>query len=1190
RSRARLSFGLAFLMMISAQSGVFMDLESPSEELSDLRIMESTTRSVNLVDVPAWKINDAWSYDGYLDVGAFVASSGVSSNVQYLEGTLTQTVSDIGWCDVDNDGEIDWDLDLMCYKVEGDAYYEAQDVNLDGQDGDLIVHMDTEEWISVSDLSVFREVATFNIDFEVTIWWWTVTEDIADLTVTNDYYPTLEGYDFPLSVGEVWETDYTVETDYSGTSDYVTIPSDSSSSNTTSWEIVSQGYPGTFYNGCSQSYNITNYDDNGDEAGYKWYCPAIRGDIRTSYSVAGLGIQAEHELTTYQAAGRGKQVIVEIEYPLSPLDFEMSAWINVTSQGQPVSDEYVRFRYEIGAYDAWVNGGNDVAFQHNLTTASNGSAFLTFNTGHLPDGTTSQGELGSHGIIVWASGSNPVNTLVGATTVTIDPEVHAIDLVSRSEGVTVERTRGNRTVTLDNNIGFNAIPDDQLTFSVPVLNRGLLNSPATTLLVEAPDGSASSTEIPSLSSLEEMRVDVIWVVPEGQQSGDISLTFTVDPNEEIAADGNRSNNEGSFSLFIGRLPVASLAIASESLTMTEVSFNGLSSYDPDGGFPVCEFTVEKLDGESWTSLEEDCVQEYTWDDDGTFLVSLTITDDESDQDHAEAYITILNRPPEVEIGVDQSSVPVLSSVTFDVEESGDLDTLNEEAPVEIQWHLPCDEGQVGVRCTVTPESEGPFTMGVTVMDDDGATTEDTLTIEVTNIPPTNPRTEVWLGGNRLIPQMLGENARYTVNEGDVLILKGWADDSANDLGGLQHHWSPDAELQPDMIISSTGHQSEIGHTYDISGQHLATLQVVDDDGASTETVIIQFLVSNLAPSISPVAPLLPVTEDELVQLSIGVSDTLGDMPNLIACYDLDPYANSDSEGNATDDCDLETQHLAHSWPDATTAPDHIVFHVTDDDGERASIAISIDVRNVDPDPRASTSDYNPTVGDVIVLSANGTTDSQFDMENMLYVWDLDIGKDSDGDGDPTNDIDRTGPWIEVSFSSEGTRTVQMTALDEGEGSSMTLVIEVKKEPFSFGGMMADYGLYFVLLGLILILVTVLVQRMRPSEVIVEAPVVENVSRRRGRKISMDDAFDDPEYDPFDSDKKKRGPKRGPDRPDTERASPEPERMDGDLAGAFEELTGESPQEESVTEESTGTVAASVDEALDNEDIEALFDD
>ena len=1198
RSREKLSVGLALLIVISAQSGVFIDTKAPSEELSDLRIMESSVRSANLVDVPAWKINDAWSYDGYLDVGPFVASSGVSSNVQYLEGTLTQTVSEIGWCDVDNDGAVSWDLDLMCYRVEGSAFYEAEDVSLDGQTGDLRVYMDTEEWISVSDLSVFREVATFDIDFIVQIWWITVTEHIADLTVTNDYVPSLEGYDFPLSVGEVWETDYTVETDYSGTSDYVTIPSDSTSSNTSSWEVVSQGYPGTFYNGCSQSYNITNYDDNGDETGYKWYCPAIRGDIRTSYSVAGLGIQAEHELTTYQAAGRAKQINVEIEYPLSPLDFEMSAWINVTNQGQAVSGEDVSFRYEIAAYDRWINGGSGVALQHNLTTASNGSAFLTFNTGHLPDGTTTQGEIGSHGIIAWASGTNPSSLIIGASTVTIDPEVHAVDLVSRSEGVTVERTRGNRTVTLDNNIGFNAIPDDQLTFSVPVLNRGLSNSPETTLVVGAPDGSTISTGIPSLSSLEEMRVDVVWTVPANQPSGDISLTFTVDPNEEIVADGNRTNNEGSFTLFIGRLPTAYLSIVSDSLTLSEVSFNGLSSYDPDGGESTCEFTVEKLNGDNWTSTEEDCIQEYTWNDDGVFLVSLTITDDESDQDYAEAYITILNRPPEVEIGADQSSVPVLSPVTFDVEESGDMDTLNEEAPVDIQWHLPCDEGQVGLRCTVTPDSEGPFTMGVTVMDDDGVTTDDTLTIEVTNIAPTNPQAEVWSGPNRLVPQMLGENARYTVNEGDSLIFRGWADDSVNDLGGLQHHWSPDAELQPELIISSTGYQSEFEHTYDTSGQHLATLQVVDDDGASTETLIIQFLVSNVAPSISPVAPLLPVAEDELVQVSAQVSDTLGDLPNLIACFDLDPSTNSDSEGNATDDCDVESQHLAHAWSDATTAPDHIIFHVTDDDGESARITISIDVNNVNPDARASTSDYNPMEGDVIVLSANGTTDSQFDMENMVYIWDLDIGKDSDGDGNPANDVDREGRWIEVSFSSEGTRTVQMTAFDEGAGSSITLVIQVEKEPFSFGVLMTDYGIYIGLLGLIVILVVVLIQRMRPPEVVIEAAVTENVSKRRGRRVSMDDAFDDPDYDPFDAEKRKRGPRK--DAPESavdeapkmpEPVAPEePVEMDGELADAFNELTGESAQEEVEEEDAPGTDAASVDEALDNEDIEALFDD
>jgi len=44
----------------------------------------------------------------------------------------------------------------------------------------------------------------------------------------------------------------------------------------------------------------------------------------------------------------------------------------------------------------------------------------------------------------------------------------------------------------------------------------------------------------------------------------------------------------------------------------------------------------------------------------------------------------------------------------------------------------------------------------------------------------------------------------------------------------------------------------------------------------------------------------------------------------------------------------------------------------------------------------------------------------------------------------------------------------------------------------------------------------------------------------------------------------------------------------ELSGAFEELIGESPQE--VESESPENLAVPVDEALDNEDIEALFDD
>ena len=47
-------------------------------------------------------------------------------------------------------------------------------------------------------------------------------------------------------------------------------------------------------------------------------------------------------------------------------------------------------------------------------------------------------------------------------------------------------------------------------------------------------------------------------------------------------------------------------------------------------------------------------------------------------------------------------------------------------------------------------------------------------------------------------------------------------------------------------------------------------------------------------------------------------------------------------------------------------------------------------------------------------------------------------------------------------------------------------------------------------------------------------------------------------------------------------------MSPELSGAFEELIGESSQE--VESESPENLAVPVDEALDNEDIEALFDD
>jgi hypothetical protein len=156
------------------------------------------------IDTPDWRIGDRWNYDGFLDVRDFVDESGVDTDVETLDGTLDTRVTDIYSLTVEG-------VSTLVYKVESDGEYEATDVNLAGYDGDLIIEIDTIEIIRVSDLATIQQEATIDIDFDYQIWFWTYTIHVADLVVTNEYDPALEGYDFPISVGESWETTYSQE-------------------------------------------------------------------------------------------------------------------------------------------------------------------------------------------------------------------------------------------------------------------------------------------------------------------------------------------------------------------------------------------------------------------------------------------------------------------------------------------------------------------------------------------------------------------------------------------------------------------------------------------------------------------------------------------------------------------------------------------------------------------------------------------------------------------------------------------------------------------------------------------------------------------------------------------------------------------------------------------------------------------
>jgi hypothetical protein len=634
-------------------------------------------------------------------------------------------------------------------------------------------------------------------------------------------------------------------------------------------------------------------------------------------------------------------------------------------------------------------------------------------------------------------------------------------------------------------------------------------SPPTILQIEGPDGTITNANIPELSSLEEARVEVSWLVPSNQPFGETTTSFNININ-----DGDLTNNDGDFTLFIGSSPVALLSLAEEMLTLNEVLISGTNSYDPDGGDFYCTFSLESLEGDIVSSEETDCIYEYTWDDDGIFTVNMVVTDGENDFHSVSSDITILNRNPEIVLVADSDTIPVLSPITFEITERIDQDTQTPDAPVDILWNAPCEQGTtLGIKCTVTLDQEGPYTIQVDATDDDGATITEEYTIEVTNIAPYNPEWEVKFEGNRLIPNSFG---LYTVNEGDQLTIRGWAQDSENDMSSLRHVWAPDAEEKPDLeIIQQNTAISQIEAIYETDGQHIATFQVFDDNDESTDLMTVPFRVNNVEPTIRPFSQLLPVAEDENIEMSIIADDTLNDLDTLVPCYDLDPSVNSDDQGSEIDDCDIESFNLIYSWPDSNTAPEKIIFHVTDNDGAVASVDINIDVRNKKPSVGiGAPSDYSPISGDIVILTGNGTTDSLYDMENMIYSWDMDISKDSDGDGDKTNDEDIFGKIVEWKFNNAGSIVVQLTVDDGDATDSMRITIQVEEKPFSITSfIMSPIGILIVIVLILSIVAAPVIMKKKKK--------IEHDEYRVPSKGTIDDAFDDPDYDPFSEDRKKQ---------------------------------------------------------------------
>ncbi len=557
-----------------------------------------------------------------------------------------------------------------------------------------------------------------------------------------------------------------------------------------------------------------------------------------------------------------------------------------------------------------------------------------------------------------------------------------------------------------NAANFSFTPTDNGTYVATVVvtddDNATVSVSSTAITVDNANPSASVTES-STSVNEGVQVDVTSSITDAGSADTFTYAWSVTkggqaytlPNN-VATDGASfsfvPNDNGTYvvSLTVTDDDNGAFTVASNSITVANVaptaavdgsntgnegaSLNFSADVSDDGSADTFTYLWGVTQNGNPVTLPngtDTASQNFTFipEDDGSYVINLTVTDDDGDDTSASMNLTVSNVAPTVAInnvpqtGNEGAAINVTSTAT----DPGANDTLT------YLWTVTKDGNSFTLpngtdtasSLSFTPDDNGAYVISVAVTDKDGAVTnQSSATITVANVDP--------VGSIAGVPN-------NSINEATAVNLTGSAtDDGANDT--FSYAWAVTKNGQAYDLTGLTTNTSNFTFTPNDNGTYIATLTVTDNDGGMHAVDSDPITVVNVAPSGSILSPNSPSDEGTAINFTATATDASSvDTFSYAWTVTRDGFAFT-LPGNAI------TNEAAFSFTPTDNGDYVATVVITDDDNGTFSVDSStITINNLAPAPTIS---GNSSVNEATAITLTAAANDPGSEDTHSYAWSV----------------------------------------------------------------------------------------------------------------------------------------------------------------------------------------------------------